>query len=88
MDNSEQHKGANHDTYYNLDECQNHYAGWKKPDIKEYCRLSPMNNSIKNNFIVIKHTHTQKNNGCLRPKSDEEMDAKGNRESSGHNGNV
>lgn len=47
-----------------------------------------MNNSIKNNFIVIKHTHTQKNNGCLRPKSDEEMDAKGNRESSGHNGNV
>jgi len=49
-----------------------------------------MKNSIKKNFIVIKHTHTytEKNNGCLRPKSDEEMDAKGNRESSGHNGNV
>lgn len=64
----------------------------KETDIKEYCRLSPMKNSIKNSFIVIEHTHThtytEKNNGCLRPKSDEEMDAKENRESSGHNGNV
>ena len=30
----------------------------KETDIKEYCRLSPMKNSIKNNFIVIEHTHT------------------------------
>ena len=95
MDNSEQDKGANHDSYCNLDECQNHYVGWKKPDIKEYCRFSPIKNFIKKQFYSDKthththtHTHTQKNNGCLRPKSDEEMDAKGNRESSGQNGNV
>ena len=27
MDDSEQHKEAKHDSYYNVDECQNHYGG-------------------------------------------------------------
>ena len=58
-DNSEQDKGANHDSYCNLDECQNHYVGWKKPDIKEYCRFSPIKNFIKKQFYSDKtHTHT------------------------------
>ena len=52
MDDSEQHKGANHDSYYNLDECQNHYGGWKKPDIKEYCRLLPMKNFSSDNYSL------------------------------------